>query len=196
MCGVYVCVVCSGDAVIGGGGAGGGGASIITQITVNPANASLTQSLLVLVAAGGGGGGSTDYCCADGGFGGHQFTAGNGTSPGENAPWPLTNPAENRVTPIIRRFEYTSHSCPEGEDGQYCISVWDVLPGSLPAAHSPLLYGQSPLANYSVWSTGGFGARNTSGGFRGTSGSFVARKHRNCSIHAYRRCIEWMRAYI
>ena len=125
------------------------------------------------MAAGGGGGGSTDYCCAHGGWGGNQYEAGNGTSPAADTPWPLSS-GEN-PTPIARRYDFTSHDCPAGAKGAWCVSVWDLLPGSLPPYHQPLQYGSNPQANYTLWSTGGLGGRNTSGGPPGTSGSYLVR---------------------
>jgi hypothetical protein len=106
---------------------GGGGCSVI-KIGID----------IILVAAGGGGGGSTHYCCAHGGSGGGTLGF-DGTFPNSTTPWPLTSSIN--PTDVKRRFEYTSSMCPD-ESGSTCISAWDVLPGSLPAEHKNLQYGQ------------------------------------------------------
>ena len=62
-----------------------------------------------------------------------------GNSSTSNSPWPLSSAADNRLTQVARRYEYTSHICPDNlETGGFCISEWDILPGSLPAEHKHL----------------------------------------------------------
>lgn len=155
----------------GGGGGGGGGAS---YITVSNHYSSSGGHTLLLVAAGGGGGGSTDYCCAPGGAGGDASGA-NGGYPANNTAWKITAPGFR--TPIIRRYEYTSVLCPDDfNSGGWCISEWDTLPGSLPAEHKNLEYGQWPTENYSAWSIGGGGGSVLMPGEPGSSGSFIIRE--------------------
>jgi len=152
-----------GDALNGGGGGGGG----LTQIR--------RGKELLLVAAGGGGGGSTDYCCASGGAGGGEGEGESGKAPMDNSPWPITNFFNNRTTPVIRRFEYTSSVCPTDLTGDFCISEWDILPGSLPALHKNLQWGAALNANFSVWATPGGGGDWTVGGAPGVTSSFQVR---------------------
>jgi subtilisin-like proprotein convertase family protein len=150
-----------GNGIKGGGGGGGGGASVIK-----------IGDSVILVASGGGGGGSTDYCCADGGSGGSTMGY-DGTYSGDVSEWPLTDTDAN--TPVRRRFEYTASACPDDLSGQWCISVWDILPKSLPSQHKALHYGVSPNSNYSTWATSGYGASDNEGGKAGDSGSFSVR---------------------
>lgn len=152
-----------GDALHGGGGGGGG----LTQIRRGGA--------LLLVAAGGGGGGSTDYCCASGGAGGGEEQAESGKAPMDVSPWPITNFFQNRTTPVVRRYEYTSAVCPTDLTGTFCISEWDILPGSLPVLHKNLQWGEALNANYSVWATPGGGGNWTVGGTPGVTSSFQVR---------------------
>ena len=142
----------------GGGGGGGGGSSLV-----------FFQDSLLLVAAGGGGGGSTDYCCGGGGSGG-GIVGGDGSFPGDQTPWPITAPGF--PTPVLRRYDYTSSSCPDGPAGDICISEWDVRPHSLPPNHRNLDYGVAAWGNYSAWSKAGVGGQSDSGGMAGDSGSF------------------------
>jgi hypothetical protein len=157
-----------GNALRGGAGGGGGGASTVMYLPVDG------SATLLLTAAGGGGAGSTTYCCADGGGGG-VTTGGNGTSSGDNTPWPLTDPADGRPTPIRRRWEYTSANCTSlGDDDQdaWCTSPWDLEERSLPADHLDVDYGEKPDANYSLWSSGGSGGSLLAGGLSGISGGY------------------------
>ena len=73
------------------------------------------------------------------------------------------------------RYQYTASACPKNISGDFCISEWDVLPGSLPAGHKNLVWGHSPLANYTNWAMPGSGASQLSGGSPGSSGTFVVR---------------------
>lgn len=147
-----------GNGVKGGGGGGGGGSSYIK-----------VNGRIILVAAGGGGGGSSGYCCAHGGGGGADIGE-NGTSPRDSTPWKLSS--SQHPSPIKSRREYTSEICPEGVEGNWCTSEWDTLPGSLPAEHINLEYGQAPDANYTHWAMGGEGGSVSAGGFFGISGSY------------------------
>jgi len=151
-----------GSSVVGGGGGGGGGSSTVKR-----------NDELILVAAGGGGGGSTDYCCATGGSGG-ALVGNNGESPGASTPWPISS--NDKPSPVIRRYEYTSSSCPDVIDAN-CVSIWDKLPPSLPAEHEHLQYGVNPEANYSVWASAGTGGNTLlqQVGVGGESGSFDVR---------------------
>lgn len=152
-----------GDSLQGGGG-GGGGASIIKA-----------GDAVLLVAAGGGGGGSTDYCCAGGGAGGTNEYGIAGSAPGPKTPWPLSAPASDRSTPLTRRFEYTSSICPNDASGRFCLSEWDIIPGSLPAEHQNIGWGAQPNANYTYWATPGLGGGPNLGGKAGDSGTFTVR---------------------
>jgi hypothetical protein len=163
-----------GGSSFGRSGGGGGGKILIScysTLFMSLAGGCTTVSLngvVVLVAAGGGGGGSTDYCCADGGAGGGaQGTA--GLYPGSSTPIPISEPGA--LTPVLRRYQYTSFSCPN-TTGQWCISEWDVLPHSMPALHVDLEYGQTPQGDYSAWSISGQGGSQSAGGVPGASGSY------------------------
>jgi hypothetical protein len=157
---------------LGAGGGGGGGASSVSRTNKVRTGA---EDEILLVAAGGAGGGSTDYCCAVGGSGGDILRGGlAGSFPGANTPWPISDPSNpTRDTPVRRRYEYTSSACPDSSAGEYCISMWDSLPQSLPAEHMHLQYGEDPVANFSVWATAGTGGNSIvpSGGSPGVSGS-------------------------
>jgi subtilisin-like proprotein convertase family protein len=149
---------------IHGGGGGGGGLSMIRR-----------GDEILLVAGGGGGAGSTDYCCAGGGAGGGVGVAESGLSSKEKTPWPLNDLLKDKATQVRRRFEYTSHVCPDDVSGAFCISEWDILPGSLPSEHSNLQWGEARNANFSVWATPGAGGNWTSGGNAGIASSFQVR---------------------
>jgi subtilisin-like proprotein convertase family protein len=144
-----------------GTGASGGAASVVRL-----------NNILILVAAGGGGAGYSDYCCAHGGAGGN-LTGYNGSAPRDSTPWPLTS--LTHPTPITRRYDFTSSTCPSSISGDFCISQWDRLPGSLPPGHRNLQHGAYPIANYSAWSEPGLGGNQSHGGEAGSSGSFVVR---------------------
>lgn len=154
-----------GNGIRGGGGGGGGGASTVTLVTAEGA------SRLLLVAAGGGGAGSTTYCCAGGGGGGVQV-GGKGTSSGDNTPWPITDAANGRPTPVRRRWEYTASNCSDSAENVWCTSPWDLEERSLPADHLNVDYGEKPEANYSIWSEGGNGGTLSAGGMQGISGGY------------------------
>jgi subtilisin-like proprotein convertase family protein len=144
----------------GGAGAGGGCSSISIR------------GVVVVVAAGGGGAGSTDYCCSDGGAAGGAAGY-DGIFPGDHTPWPLSDPALGRPTPVISRRRYTSSNCNLTQTLSTCISEWDVLPRSLPVGQLNLDYGMTPQGNYSAWAMAGAGGSATAGGAPGMTGSFT-----------------------
>jgi subtilisin-like proprotein convertase family protein len=160
----------SGGNGLQGSGGGGGGMSMARR-----------GDEILLIAAGGGGAGSTDYCCAGGGAGGGPDGGLAGSSSESTTPWPITDLA--RPTAIFRRYEYTSHECPDDiAAGFFCISEWDFLPGSLPAEHTHLQWGAGKTANYTLWAYGGSGGGAEAGGAAGATSSFQSRETGDSSI--------------
>lgn len=86
---------------------------------------------------------------------GHDGISSGGTE------WPIGYDKQNNTILSAnesRRYEYTAYACPTDADkGLFCLSVWDVVPASLPAEHQNLQYGHNPTANYSLWAEGGLG---------------------------------------
>lgn len=155
-----------------GSGGGGGGMSMARR-----------GDEILLIAAGGGGAGSTDYCCAGGGAGGGPDGL-TGSSSESTTPWPITD--LTRPTPIFRRYEYTSHECPDDiAAGFFCISEWDFLPGSLPAEHTHLQWGAASTANFTLWAYGGAGGTADAGGDAGDTSSFQTRQTGDASVLSF-----------
>jgi hypothetical protein len=158
---------------LNGGGGGGGGLSMV-----------LRGDEILLIAAGGGGAGSTDYCCAGGGSGGGDDGGQIGHSSEDSTPWPITSLVQ--PTDVARRYEYTSHECPDDiATGFFCISEWDFLPGSLPAEHTHLQWGEATIANFSMWAYPGEGGTSMAGGIGGATSSFQTRQTGDAGVMSF-----------